>query len=70
VTGLTPQGGAGYVDFDVEPGVDYSLGTGELGMPLVTGLRIEPCPAEEGQEPAMGSWYILLSPRPPAPREP
>ena len=66
VTGLKPRGGTGYVDFDVEPGVEYSLGTSELGMPLVTGLRIEPCPAEEDREPVMGSWRIELSPRPPA----
>ena len=70
VTGLKPQSGAGYVDFNAEPGVSYTLGTTELGMPLVTGLQIEPCPAEEDQEPVMGSWRIELAPRPPATREP
>jgi len=65
VTGLKPQYGAGYADFGVEPGARYSLGIGELGMPLVTGLRIEPCPVAEGAEPLMGSWRILLEPRSP-----
>ena len=65
VTGLKPQHGAGYADFDVETDVRYSLGVGELGMGLVTGLRIEPCPAEEGAEPLLGSWRILLEPRSP-----
>lgn len=64
VTGLKPQNGAGYADFNAQPGVTYTLGTSELGMPLVTGLRIEPCPTEGGEEPLMGSWRIVLEPRP------
>ncbi|MDY6877997.1 MAG: hypothetical protein SWK90_17580 [Chloroflexota bacterium] len=64
VTGLKPQQGAGYVDFDAGPGVsepvDYALGIGELGLPLVTDLRIEPCPARKGKEPLLGSWRIVL----------
>lgn len=64
VTGLKPQHGPGYADFDVETGVRYSLGVGELGMGLVTGLQLEPCPVAEGAEPLMGSWRILLEPRP------
>lgn len=59
VTGLKPQQGAGYVDFDAEPGTRYSLGIGELAMPLVANLWIEPCPIEE----EIGSWRILLEPR-------
>lgn len=65
VTGLKPQRGAGYADFNAEQGVSYALGIGELGMPLVTDLRIEPCPADEDQEPLMGSWFVVLEPRPP-----
>jgi hypothetical protein len=64
VTGLKPDRGIGYVDFDAEEGVAYSLGTSELGVPLVTGLRIEPCPEEKGKEPLMGSWRIVLERRP------
>ena len=60
VTGLKPRNGAGYADFDVEPGVSYALGIGELGMPLVTDLRIESCPARKGKEPLLGSWRIVV----------
>jgi len=63
VTGLKPRHGAGYADFDAEPGVRYALGVGELGMPLVTDLRLESCPGEEGEEALMGSWRIVLEPR-------
>ena len=66
VTGLKPQNGVGYVDFGAELGVNYTLGTSELAMPLVTNLQIEPCPVVEDEEPVMGSWRILLSPLPPA----
>lgn len=62
VTGLKPRGGAGYADFDVQSGPIYVLSVGELGMPLVTDLRIEPCPDEDGEEPLMGSWRIVLAP--------
>jgi hypothetical protein len=62
VTGLKPQGGAGYADFNLEPGVDYALSIGELGVPLVTDLRIEPCPAYRDQEPLLGSWFVVLEP--------
>jgi len=63
VTGLKPQNGAGYADFNTERGVSYALGIGELRMPLVTDLRIEPCPTDEDQEPLMGSWFVVLEPR-------
>ncbi len=61
VTGLKPPHGAGYADFNVEPGVRYSLGVGELAMPLATGLQVEPCPDTDFS----GSWRILLAPRSP-----
>jgi hypothetical protein len=64
VTGLKPQRGAGYADFDAEPGASYEIGVGELGMPLVTDLQVGPCVQEEVEEPLMGSWRIVLGPRP------
>jgi hypothetical protein len=66
VTGLKPEQGMGYADFDAEQGVDYSIGIGELGAPLVTGLRLEPCPEEKGKEPLVGSWRIVLERKAPA----
>ena len=62
VTGLKPQQGAGYADFRAEWGIDYSLGIGELGRPLVTDLRLEPCPLEADRKPTVGSWRIVLEP--------
>ncbi len=63
VTGLKPQEGAGYADFHAEWGIDYSLGIGELGRPLVTDLRLEPCPLETDRKPMVGSWRLVLEPR-------
>lgn len=60
VTGLKPEQGMGYADFDAEQGVDYSIGIGELGAPLVSGLRLESCPEEKGKEPLVGSWRVVL----------
>jgi len=73
VTGLKSQGGAGYADFAVEKGVNYTLSVGELGRPLVTNLRIASCEPEGGrqddneekaEEPWTSSWRILLEPPP------
>lgn len=65
VTGLKPQKGTGYADFNAEPGARYDLGIGELGMPLVTDLQVEPCPLGEVEERSMGSWRIILGPQTP-----
>jgi hypothetical protein len=62
VTGLKPQQGAGYADFNAERNVSYALGIGELGIPLVTGVRLEPCPTMGDEEPFIGSWRIVLEP--------
>jgi hypothetical protein len=64
VTGLKPQEGKGYADFDAAPGVSYDLSTSAMGMPLVTGLLIKSCPAQEGEQPTPGSWRIVLTLRP------
>lgn len=64
VTGLKPQQGAGYADFDIEPGVSYDLSASALGMPLVSGLLLKSCPTqEEGEQPLPGSWRVVLVPR-------
>jgi hypothetical protein len=70
VTGLKPDKGEGYVDFDVDLDVDYTLGTSELGVGLVTGLQIEPCPEIEDEDSLMGSWRIVLERRSVATRTP
>ena len=65
VTGLKPDQDEGYVDFNVERGVSYSVGVGELGRPLVANLQIERCPAEERRWTLFGSWRLTLAPRSP-----
>jgi hypothetical protein len=63
VTGLKPDQGLGYADFNAEPDTDYTISVGELGMPLVSGLRLEACPAEVGDgETVVGSWRVILAP--------
>jgi len=62
VTGLKPDQGPGYVDFGAELGQGYSLGGGELGLPLVDGLSSEACSSEPGEEEAVSSWRIVLEP--------
>jgi len=63
VTGLKPNEGYGYVDFDAEVNTAYSISLGQLGMPIVSGLELEYCPMEDGYwEPYAGSWQLLLAP--------
>ncbi|MFO7741227.1 MAG: hypothetical protein R6X31_02835 [Anaerolineae bacterium] len=62
VTGLKPGRGPGTADFNAAPDVGYTVSAGELGMPLVTGLELEDCPVEEGEEPFLGSWRLVLAP--------
>ena len=60
ITGLKPEQGRGYADFDVKWGVNYSLGIGELGTPLITAIRLEPCPVDDDKDAIIGSWRIIL----------
>jgi hypothetical protein len=64
VSGLKPLKGSGYADFSAEWGINYSLGIGELGRPLISGLRLEHCPVGEDQKSVIGSWHIVFAPRP------
>jgi len=62
VTGLKPDYGPGYADFEVDGGTAYAISLGEFRMPLVTGLRLKECLPGEPEEPFTGSWRILLAP--------
>jgi hypothetical protein len=64
VTGLMPERGPGFADFDAEVDGVYSLGLGDFGMPLLSGLRILPCPEGGGGEERLGSWRIVIMERP------
>lgn len=57
VTGLKPEMGAGYADFEMSEGVTYSLRLGDLGE-AVTGIVAEACTNEDG--PTAGSWRLTF----------
>ncbi len=57
-TGLKPEIGIGYADFDMEPGVDYTLGIPEGGE-TVEGLSPEECSAESGER-YWGGWLVIF----------
>jgi hypothetical protein len=63
VTGLKPDQGMGFVDFDADPQTAYTISVGELGMPLVSGLQLENCPRDVRRgETVLGSWRVILAP--------
>jgi hypothetical protein len=64
VTGLKPDRSLGYADFGVETGVRYSVGVGEIAMPLLSGLQILACTDGEGGSARVGSWRIVVEQRP------
>lgn len=53
-TGFKPTLGAGYGDFEMEPGVSYTMQLAD-GSPEISGLRIEPC--EDGSD---GGWWLTF----------
>ena len=57
-TGLKPEIGIGYADFDMEPGVDYTLGIPEGGE-TVEGLSPEECSANSGER-YWGGWLVIF----------
>lgn len=63
VTGLMPERGTGYADFEADPDIHYSLGLGEYGMPLLRGLEILKCPDTGEGEQRLGSWRIVIEER-------
>jgi hypothetical protein len=60
VTGLRPWIDPGYADFMLEPGLPYALSVGAPNAPVLSGLRVQPCPAGRGEEPRLGSWQVVL----------
>jgi hypothetical protein len=62
VTGLKPEIGSGYGDFDMTPGVSYRIGAGtQTALALVSNLRAEPCSIDDNSVGQL-SWEIVLSP--------
>jgi hypothetical protein len=60
VTGLKPADGTGYVDFSIEEGISYNIVVGELGRPLIGGLKIADCSTGDDDEPVAASWRIAV----------
>ncbi len=62
VTGLKPEFGAGYGDFDMQPDVSYRVGAGtQSALALVSNLRADACATEAGDAGRL-SWNIVLRP--------
>lgn len=57
-TGLKIEIGPGYADFQMEPGVDYSVGLA-LGDQPVSGLSTRECDTVDGQ-PVYSSWEVIF----------
>ena len=53
-TGFKPALGAGYGDFEMEPGVSYTVQLAD-GSPEISGLRLEPC--ADGSD---GGWWLTF----------
>jgi len=58
-TGLKPELGLGYADFDMQPGVTYSLQIAESAE-LITGLAAQNCIGKDGK-PFLGSWLLRFA---------
>jgi hypothetical protein len=67
VTGLKPEKGPGYGDFDMQPGIIYDVAVAESALPLVKGLKTEQCPSADATQTIMASWQLAFRPIPPTP---
>jgi len=67
VTGLKSDRGAGFADFDLQPGVTYSVAVAESALPIVTGLKTEQCPSSDPTVNIFASWQLTFRPVPPTP---
>jgi hypothetical protein len=58
-TGLKPDLGLGYADFDMTPGSEYALSVGDPNLQILSGLRVETCLPGEGDA-DYASWQIVI----------
>jgi hypothetical protein len=65
VTGLEPDQGDGYGDFDMQPDIAYAVSIGESALPIVTGLKTGPCPSANPAQTLVASWMLQFRPVPP-----
>jgi hypothetical protein len=65
VTGLKPEFGSGFGDFDMQPDVSYRVGAGtQSALALVGNLRADACTTEAGEAGRL-SWDVVLRPASP-----
>jgi hypothetical protein len=62
VTGLKPEKGNGYGDFDMQPGGVYAVAVAESALPVVTGLGTEQCPSSDPAQTIFTSWRLTFRP--------
>lgn len=62
VTGLKPENGNGYGDFDMLPGSVYAIAVAESALPVVTGLGTEQCPSSDPAQTIFTSWQLTFRP--------
>jgi len=65
VTGLKPDKGSGYADMNMQPDVTYAVAVAQSAVPIVTGLKTEPCPSSDPVQPISASWQLTFRPIPP-----
>jgi hypothetical protein len=59
VTGLKPEVGLGYADFEMGPDKVYAVAVGDPQLPVVSGLRAEPC-QQVGSAASLSSWRLVF----------
>ena len=59
ITGLKPEIGLGYADFDMTPGEIYAVSVGAPTAPAVGNLSAEPCLPGESDSP-LASWRLII----------
>jgi len=65
VTGLNPEKGSGYADMNIQPDITYAVAVAQSAVPIVTGLKTEPCPSSDPAQPISASWQLSFRPIPP-----
>ncbi len=67
LTGLKPELGSGYGDFDMKPGIAYNVSVGTSASPLVSNLKAEVCPSNVPTQTAYAVWVLMFRTVPPTP---